>query len=142
MNDPNTVKRGESNYYVYLDSKHLDELKDFIKTRKPKGAVLINGRKMSIHYRFLIPGENFPVMQASMDDRLKSLVSGVAMGAAVSIKNEHITRGERETIDELTLRPLYLIQVKRYEPLGTATGFIVTKGRQNYLFTYWHVVSG
>jgi hypothetical protein len=144
LDDPTTVRKGELSYSVFLDSKYLDELKGFIKTRKPKGAVLINGQKMSIYYRFPIPGENFPVMQESREERLKALVYGMPTGAAVSIKKEYITRSEskRRTIDELTLRPLYLIQVKRYECLGTATGFVVAHGKENYLITNWHVVSG
>ena len=60
LSDSSTVKRGDSSYSVFLDSKHLDELKDFIKTRREKGAVLINGQKMSISYRISVPGENFP----------------------------------------------------------------------------------
>ncbi|MCJ7603156.1 MAG: serine protease [Desulfobulbaceae bacterium] len=45
-------------------------------------------------------------------------------------------------IDPLSARPLYLIQIKGNEPLGTATGFIVEKENKHYLITNWHVVSG
>jgi hypothetical protein len=46
------------------------------------------------------------------------------------------------SIDPLSARPLYLIQIKANEPLGTATGFIVEKENKNFLITNWHVVSG
>lgn len=45
-------------------------------------------------------------------------------------------------IDPLTIRSLYLIQVKKDKVLGTATGFVVQKGTNNYLITNWHVVAG
>ena len=46
------------------------------------------------------------------------------------------------TLDPLSGRPLYLIQVKGTQALGTATGFVVTQDKKNYLITNWHVVSG
>jgi hypothetical protein len=45
-------------------------------------------------------------------------------------------------IDPLTIRPLFLIQVKKEKHLGTATGFVVQKGNNHYLVTNWHVISG
>jgi len=45
-------------------------------------------------------------------------------------------------IDPLTVRSLYLIQVKGDEVLGTATGFIITHDKTKYLITNWHVVAG
>lgn len=45
-------------------------------------------------------------------------------------------------IDPLSVRPLYLIQAKGDEALGTATGFVVSKGEKKYLITNWHVVAG
>jgi hypothetical protein len=45
-------------------------------------------------------------------------------------------------IDPLSVRPLYLIQVKGEQPLGRATGFIVQKRDSYYLVTNWHVVNG
>jgi hypothetical protein len=45
-------------------------------------------------------------------------------------------------IDPISVRPLYLIQMYGNNPLGTATGFIVTKENEHYLITNWHVVSG
>jgi hypothetical protein len=45
-------------------------------------------------------------------------------------------------LDPLSGRPLYLIQTKDDEALGTATGFIVQKGKNYFLITNWHVVSG
>lgn len=45
-------------------------------------------------------------------------------------------------IDPLSARPLYLIQAKGDEALGTATGFIVEHDKTKYLITNWHVVAG
>lgn len=60
------------------------------------------------------------------------------------IVDTNVTRskGERIMIDPLTVRSLYLIQVNCKQPLGTATGFVVAKGKEYYLITNWHVVSG
>jgi hypothetical protein len=55
---PDTIKRKDSLYSVYLDSKYFNELKVFVKKINPKGAVLVNGRKMTISYRLPIPGED------------------------------------------------------------------------------------
>jgi len=52
------------------------------------------------------------------------------------------TETKKITIDPLSTRPLYLIQVNGDQVLGTATGFIVQKGSNYYLITNWHVVSG
>ena len=54
-----TKKRGEGDSYsVFLPSARYSELRKFIATRKEKGAVLINGKKMSISYRLPFPGES------------------------------------------------------------------------------------
>jgi hypothetical protein len=45
-------------------------------------------------------------------------------------------------IDPLSVRSLYLIQIKDNQALGMATGFIVQKANKYYLITNWHVVSG
>lgn len=45
-------------------------------------------------------------------------------------------------IDPLSVRPLYLTQIKGSEGLGQATGFVVERENTKYLITNWHVVSG
>jgi hypothetical protein len=57
LNSKDTRKRGEDSYSVFLLGKSYSELLRFISTRKEKGAVLINGKKMSISYRFPFPME-------------------------------------------------------------------------------------
>jgi hypothetical protein len=52
-----TVKRGKDSYSVYVPSEHYSELINFLKTRNRKGAVLINGKKMSSSIRFPFPKE-------------------------------------------------------------------------------------
>ena len=57
LDDDKTVKRGKESYSVFLPSKfHLD-LIDFLNTRKPKGAVKINHKKMIVTFRFPFPSE-------------------------------------------------------------------------------------
>jgi hypothetical protein len=58
--------------------------------------------------------------------------------AAQSDSNEAITRPAQDKpdanqtfIDPLSVRPLYLIQVKGEEILGMATGFVVQKGNKS-----------
>ena len=54
-----TKKReGDDFYRVFLPSSKLAELRKFMATRKDKGAVLINGKKMTVSYRFPFPGED------------------------------------------------------------------------------------
>jgi len=52
-----TRKRGDSSFSVYLPSEHLSELHSFLATRKEKGAVLIDGKKMAAATRFPFPDE-------------------------------------------------------------------------------------
>lgn len=52
-----TRKRDEDSYSVFLPSESYPELRKFILTRKEKGAVLINEKKMAISYRFPFPKE-------------------------------------------------------------------------------------
>lgn len=54
---PNTKKRREDFYSVYVPSEKLPELRRFLESRKQRGAVLISGKKMSAIYRFPFPGE-------------------------------------------------------------------------------------
>lgn len=57
LEDQNTKKRGKESYSIYLPSAHYEELLAFLKTRNKKGAVLINGHKMSVSVRFRFPYE-------------------------------------------------------------------------------------
>ena len=52
-----TRGRGDS-FSVFLPSEHLSELRKFLATRKMKGAVLIDGKKMAVATRFPFPGED------------------------------------------------------------------------------------
>jgi hypothetical protein len=52
-----TLKRGNA-FSVLLPSEKLSELRAFLATRKEKGAVLIDGRKMAAAIRFPFPGES------------------------------------------------------------------------------------
>jgi len=51
-------------------------------------------------------------------------------------------KGRPKLIDPLSIRPLYLIQLKGNEPLGIATGFVVMRNKKAHLITNWHVVTG
>jgi hypothetical protein len=57
LDSPRTRKRGDS-YSVYLDGTELKALKDFVATRKEKGAVEVDGKKFAIDYRFTYPSES------------------------------------------------------------------------------------
>jgi hypothetical protein len=57
LNSKETRKRAEDLYSVFLPGKTYSELLRFISTRKEKGAVLINGKKMAISFRFPYPME-------------------------------------------------------------------------------------
>lgn len=52
-----TVKRGEGSYSVFLPSEELPALREFLAKRRPRGAVLIDGKKMSASFRFPFPRE-------------------------------------------------------------------------------------
>ena len=56
LNSDRAIKRGNS-YSVFLDGSLLPKLREFLGTRKPKGAVEFGGKKMSASYRFTFPGE-------------------------------------------------------------------------------------
>jgi hypothetical protein len=51
-----TRKRGDS-FSVFVPSDRFSELRSFLATRKEKGAVLIDGKKMAVAIRFPFPGE-------------------------------------------------------------------------------------
>lgn len=57
LNSKDAKKRSESTYSIFLSSKKLSELENFLATGKPRGAVLIDGKKMSVTYRFPFPHE-------------------------------------------------------------------------------------
>lgn len=44
-------------YSIYLDSEHLDELKDLLANDRLHQAILMNGRKWALRYRFPFPHE-------------------------------------------------------------------------------------
>jgi len=52
-----TRQRRENSFSVYLTSVKFGDLLRFFRTRKEKGAVLINGKKMADYVRFPFPGE-------------------------------------------------------------------------------------
>jgi len=56
LDSPRTRKRGDS-YSIYLDGTELQSLKEFVATRKEKGAVELSGKKFSIAYRYALPSE-------------------------------------------------------------------------------------
>jgi len=57
LSAPNTKKRGKDSYSIFLSSERYDEFRRFLKTRKEKGAILIDGRKMAESHRFPFPEE-------------------------------------------------------------------------------------
>jgi len=57
INDSNTKKRRET-YSIFLDSSLLKELKIFMSKLKQEQAVLINGKKWAISYRYPFPSES------------------------------------------------------------------------------------
>jgi hypothetical protein len=52
-----TVTWGDGGYCVFLPSGKLAELRSFLATRKDRGAVLIDGKKMSVGFKLPLPGE-------------------------------------------------------------------------------------
>ena len=56
LSDPNTVRRGDS-YSLFLPSSELLDLRQFLATRNPKGAVEIDGRKWAASIRIPFPQE-------------------------------------------------------------------------------------
>lgn len=57
LEDVTTIERREDFYSVYLPARFEVEFLNFINTRKQKGAVLINGRKMTVSVRTPFPHE-------------------------------------------------------------------------------------
>lgn len=69
-------------------------------------------------------------------------VIGKSDNEAVTKPGQGTTDVNQIFIDPISVRPLYLIQIKGDQTLGMATGFIVQKANTYYLITNWHVVSG
>jgi hypothetical protein len=57
LESPNTLKRGDS-YSIFLPGTELPKLRDFLKTRKEKGAVEIGGKKWAVSLRYTFPSES------------------------------------------------------------------------------------
>ncbi|MFT4252527.1 MAG: hypothetical protein QM608_08590 [Caulobacter sp.] len=57
MRDPKTAKRGENAYSLYVPWRDYEALRAFLKTRREKGAVEIDGKKWSVELRFPFPHE-------------------------------------------------------------------------------------
>lgn len=51
-----TIMRGDD-YSIFLDGESLPQLRQFLATRKPRGAVEVEGKKLAAAYRFTYPGE-------------------------------------------------------------------------------------
>lgn len=62
LSDPTTLKRGSA-YSIFLAGTQEEDLRAFLASRKPKGAVEIDGRKWAASYRPVFPKwrDAFPV---------------------------------------------------------------------------------
>lgn len=56
LDSDRTIKRGES-YSIFLDGDLVQKVVAFLATRKARGAVEIEGKKMSAAFRYTFPGE-------------------------------------------------------------------------------------
>jgi hypothetical protein len=56
LESPQAMKRGDS-YSIFLPGAELPRLLDFLGTRKPRGAVEIDGKKWAVDFRFTFPSE-------------------------------------------------------------------------------------
>ena len=56
MKPDRAVRRGGL-YSTFLDGSMLPRLREFLATRKQRGAVEVDGKKMAVAYRFTFPGE-------------------------------------------------------------------------------------
>ena len=56
LDHPTTRKRGEA-YSIYLEVERLENLRALLRKRQMTQAILINGKKWAISYRFPFPGE-------------------------------------------------------------------------------------
>jgi hypothetical protein len=55
LKDSKKVRRSENLYSLYLDKNQLEELKQLVGSLKKNQAVLVNGKKFSVSYRFPFP---------------------------------------------------------------------------------------
>ena len=46
------------------------------------------------------------------------------------------------TIDEFSVKSLYLETYRDQQPIGVATGFVIKQGTATNIVTNWHVVTG
>lgn len=56
LDSPSTLKRRDA-YSIFLPGKELPKLREFLKTRKEKGAVEIEGKKWAVSIRYTFPSE-------------------------------------------------------------------------------------
>ena len=56
LDSPYTVKRGDS-YSIFLPGQEIPRLREFLKTRRSKGAIEIDGQKWAASARYTFPGE-------------------------------------------------------------------------------------
>lgn len=56
LKSPYTIKRGDS-YSIYLPATELRKLRDFLRSRRQKGAVEIDGMKWAVSVRYVFPSE-------------------------------------------------------------------------------------
>jgi hypothetical protein len=56
LESPNTLHRGEA-YSIFLPGQELPRLRAFLKTRREKGAIDIQGKKWAACFRFTFPSE-------------------------------------------------------------------------------------
>ncbi len=57
LSDPQTIRRGEDSFSLFMPSSKLAELRGFLKRRNEKGAVEIDGKKWAASIRFPFPHE-------------------------------------------------------------------------------------
>ncbi len=72
LDSPNSLKRGDS-YSIFLPGKELPKLREFLKTRKEKGAVEIGGKKWAVSIRYTFPSEPiwFKAFRAEPEEETK-----------------------------------------------------------------------
>lgn len=56
LNHPTTVKR-ENIYSIYVDQKQFEQINQLMKKKGDRQAIAINGKKMSLSFRYPLPGE-------------------------------------------------------------------------------------
>lgn len=56
LESPNALKRGDT-YSIFLPGTELPKLREFLATRKDKGAVEIANKKWAVSYRYTFPSE-------------------------------------------------------------------------------------